>query len=81
MKGDAGKKINLQDSRSYEKDTHARTIPHMRLNKINDGKTVIFNHNMLRKLARWLEMSSPGVGYSVERGEAIVRENGYRLID
>lgn len=35
----------------------------------------------LRELARWLEMSSPGVGFSVERGEAIARETGYRLID
>ena len=35
----------------------------------------------LRDLARWLEISAPGVGYSVERGEAIARENGYRLID
>lgn len=35
----------------------------------------------LRELARRLEMSPPGVGFSVERGEAIVRENGYHLID
>ena len=28
-----------------------------------------------------LEMSSPGVGYSVERGETIARENRYRLLD
>jgi putative transposase len=35
----------------------------------------------LRELAKQLEISSPGVGYSVERGETIARENGYRLID
>lgn len=35
----------------------------------------------LRELARRLEMSPPAVGFSVERGEGIARENGYRLID
>lgn len=35
----------------------------------------------LREVAARLEMSAPGVGYAVERGEAIARENGYRLID
>jgi len=35
----------------------------------------------LRELARRLEMSSPGVGYSVERGEVIARLHRYRLID
>jgi len=35
----------------------------------------------LRELAMRLEMGPPGVGFSVERGEAIARENGYRLID
>jgi len=35
----------------------------------------------LRELARRLEMSPPAVGFSVERGEAIAHENGYRLID
>jgi len=35
----------------------------------------------LRELARRLEMSSPGVGYSVERGEAIARIHKYRLMD
>ena len=35
----------------------------------------------LRELARRLEMSPPAVGFSVERGEAIARENGYHLID
>ena len=35
----------------------------------------------LRELAKELEMSPPGVGFSVERGEAIARENGYLLID
>jgi len=34
----------------------------------------------LRELARMLEISSPGVGFSVERGEAIARENKYHLI-
>jgi len=27
-----------------------------------------------------LEMSPPGVGFSVERGEVIARENAYELI-
>lgn len=35
----------------------------------------------LTDLARALEMSIPGVGYSVERGEAIVRDNKYQLIN
>lgn len=35
----------------------------------------------LRELSRRLEISPPAVGYSVERGEAIARENGYRLIE
>ena len=35
----------------------------------------------LRELARRLEISPPAVGYSVERGEAIARENGYRFIE
>ena len=35
----------------------------------------------LRELARRLEVSPPGVGFSVERGEAIAREDGYLLID
>ena len=35
----------------------------------------------LRELARRLEMSSPGVGFSVERGETIARENGLQLIE
>jgi len=35
----------------------------------------------LRELARELEMSGPGVGFAVERGEAIARENRYHLID
>ena len=35
----------------------------------------------LRELARRLEISPPAVGYCVERGEAIARENGYRLIE
>jgi putative transposase len=34
----------------------------------------------LRELARMLEISSPGVGFSVERGEVIARENKYHLI-
>ena len=35
----------------------------------------------LRELALQLEVSSPAFGYSVERGENIARENGYRLIE
>ena len=35
----------------------------------------------LTELARRLEISVPGVGYSVERGEIIARENDYRLIE
>jgi len=34
----------------------------------------------LRELAMRLEISPPGVGFSVERGEVIARENGYDLI-
>ena len=34
----------------------------------------------LRELARRLELSAPAVGYSVERGESIARESGYRLM-
>jgi chromosomal replication initiation ATPase DnaA len=35
----------------------------------------------LRELSRRLELSSPAVGYAVERGETIAREKGYRLIE
>ncbi|MCF8144793.1 MAG: hypothetical protein K9N21_12825 [Deltaproteobacteria bacterium] len=35
----------------------------------------------LRELARRLKLSPPAVGFSVERGEAIAHENGYRLLD
>ena len=35
----------------------------------------------LTELARRLGSSVPGVGYSVERGETIARENDYRLIE
>jgi hypothetical protein len=35
----------------------------------------------LTELARRLGMSVAGVGYSVQRGEIIVRENGYQLIN
>jgi putative transposase len=35
----------------------------------------------LRELARRLEMSSPGVGYSVERGEVVARIHKYHLVD
>ena len=34
-----------------------------------------------RQVAKRLEMSSPGVGFSVERGQAIAHENEYYLID
>jgi chromosomal replication initiation ATPase DnaA len=35
----------------------------------------------LTELARHLGMSVPGIGYSVERGEIIARENDYRLAE
>ena len=35
----------------------------------------------IRQVAKRLEMSRPGVGFSVERGKAIADENGYCLID
>lgn len=35
----------------------------------------------LAGLAQTSEMSIPGVGYSVEKGEAIVQVNNYQLID
>jgi len=35
----------------------------------------------IRQVAKRLEMSPPGVGFSVERGKAVADENGYRLID
>ena len=35
----------------------------------------------LRDLAGQLEMSAPGVGFAVERGEAIATRNGYKLIE
>jgi putative transposase len=35
----------------------------------------------LTDLARHLGLSVPGVGYSVERGETIARESGYRLVE
>jgi putative transposase len=35
----------------------------------------------LRELAGQLEMSAPGVGFAVERGEAIAHRNGYKLIE
>lgn len=35
----------------------------------------------IRQLAKRLEMSSPGVGFSVERGQAIANENEYHLVD
>ena len=35
----------------------------------------------LTEIARRLDFSVPGVGYSVERGEIIARENGCKLIE
>ena len=35
----------------------------------------------LTELARRLGISVPGVGYSVDMGEAIARESDYRLIE
>ena len=32
-------------------------------------------------LGRHLGISIPGVGYAVERGEAIARDNNYQLVD
>ena len=34
----------------------------------------------LSELARWSEMRPPGVGFLVKMGDAVVRENRYRLI-
>ena len=34
----------------------------------------------IREVAKRLEMSPPGVGFSVERGQAIAHENEYHLI-
>jgi putative transposase len=36
--------------------------------------------NSLASLAMRLEMSPAGVGYAVQRGEAIAQEKGYKLI-
>jgi hypothetical protein len=35
----------------------------------------------LMDLARHLGSSVPGVGYAVERGEAIARDSNYQLVD
>jgi len=35
----------------------------------------------LTDLARYLGISVPGVGYAVERGEAIARDSNYQLVD
>lgn len=35
----------------------------------------------LTDLAKRLKLSVPGIGYSVERGESVARENGYRLLE
>ncbi len=35
----------------------------------------------LTDLARHLGISIPGIGYAVERGEAIARDNNYQLVD
>ena len=35
----------------------------------------------IRQVAKGLEMSPPGVGFSVERGQAIAHENEYYFID
>jgi REP-associated tyrosine transposase len=35
----------------------------------------------LTEMARYLGLSVPGIGYSVERGEIIARENGYKLAE
>jgi hypothetical protein len=36
---------------------------------------------LLRELAGRLEMRAPGVGFAVERGEAIAQRNGHTLIE
>jgi putative transposase len=36
--------------------------------------------NSLASLAMRLEMSPAGIGYAVQRGEAIAQRNGYELI-
>ena len=47
-----------------------------------DPEKVLQGARHLRELtARHLGISVPGVGYSVERGEIIARENDYRLIE
>ena len=35
----------------------------------------------LTELAKRLKLSVPGIGYSVERGESVARENGYQLVE
>jgi hypothetical protein len=35
----------------------------------------------LTELAKGLKLSVPGIGYSVERGESVARENGYQLVE
>ena len=35
----------------------------------------------LRELAGRVQMTPPGIGYAVERGEAIAREQGRQLVD
>jgi len=38
-------------------------------------------YDPITELTRRLGISVPGVGYSVERGEIIARENDYQLIE
>ena len=45
------------------------------------NSSVPYFYMLLRELAKRLEMSPPAIGFSVERGEAVARENGYHLID
>lgn len=35
----------------------------------------------LREMARRLEMTAPAIGYAVERGESLAKDNGYRLLE
>jgi len=35
----------------------------------------------LTDLAKLLKLCVPGIGYSVERGESVARENGYQLVE
>ncbi len=50
-------------------------------NLLPESETICELGISLTELARRLGISVPGVGYSVERGEIIARENDYQLIE